>query len=75
MQFPAIPESHRLRRLEPPAGKVRMVLDTDTCNEVDDQLTWSVDRSRHFIRSASRLDRDGIFRDLFTKIGSFTGCR
>ena len=35
---------------------------------VTDQLTWSVDRSRHFIRSAFRLDRDAIFRDLFTKL-------
>ena len=37
---------------------------------VTDQLTWSFDASRHFIRSAYRLDRDAIFRDFFTKIDS-----
>ncbi|TDF93276.1 nucleoside hydrolase [Paenibacillus piri] len=38
MNFPQITEEQRLRRLEPPAGKVRMVLDTDTYNEIDDQF-------------------------------------
>lgn len=33
-----------------------------------DQLTWSFDRSRHFIRSATHVKRDPIFRDLFTKL-------
>ena len=33
-----------------------------------DNLTWSVDNSRHFIRSVYMLDRDKIFRDLFSKI-------
>lgn len=36
--FPEIPEPVRLRMLQPPEGKVRMVLDTDTYNEVDDQF-------------------------------------
>lgn len=35
--FPGLDESFRLKRLEPPKGKVRMVLDTDTYNEIDDQ--------------------------------------
>jgi purine nucleosidase len=35
---------------------------------VTDQVTWSVDQSRHFIRSAYKLDRDLIFRDLFDKV-------
>ena len=39
---------------------------------VTSRLTWSVDRSRHFIRSAYRLDRDAIFRDLFTKLADFS---
>ncbi len=38
MEFPQIPEAVRLARLQPPAGKVRMVLDTDTYNEIDDQF-------------------------------------
>ncbi|MGQ9683959.1 MAG: nucleoside hydrolase [Anaerolineae bacterium] len=35
---------------------------------VTDQLTWSFDNSRHLIRSARYIDRDPIFRDLFTKL-------
>jgi inosine-uridine nucleoside N-ribohydrolase len=33
-----------------------------------DSCTWSVDHRRHFIRTASFLHRDPIFRDLFNKI-------
>lgn len=33
-----------------------------------DQVTYSVDQSRHFIRMANSLNRDAIFRDLFTKL-------
>ena len=33
-----------------------------------DQVTYSVDRSRHFIRMATSIDRDAIFRDLFLKL-------
>lgn len=36
--FPQLSDSFRLARLQPPTGKVRMVLDTDTYNEVDDQF-------------------------------------
>lgn len=36
--YPKIDESVRIKRLTPPTGKVRMVLDTDTYNEVDDQF-------------------------------------
>ena len=38
MQFPTLSEAERISRLEPPTGKVQMVLDTDTYNEVDDQF-------------------------------------
>lgn len=38
MTFPAVSDAERLKRLEPPTGSVRMVLDTDTFNEVDDQF-------------------------------------
>jgi inosine-uridine nucleoside N-ribohydrolase len=38
MTFPTLSETERLIRLAPPEGKVRMVLDTDTYNEVDDQF-------------------------------------
>ena len=36
--FPTLADDIRLKRLEPPTGSVRMVLDTDTFNEVDDQF-------------------------------------
>lgn len=36
--FPKIPEGTRLQRLQPPKGKIHMVLDTDTYNEIDDQF-------------------------------------
>ena len=36
--YPALDETFRLKQLEPPSGKVRMVLDTDTYNEIDDQF-------------------------------------
>ena len=38
MNFPELTESLRLERLQPPTGKIRMVLDTDTYNEIDDQF-------------------------------------
>ena len=38
MNFPKISDAVRLERLRPPAGRVRMVLDTDTYNETDDQF-------------------------------------
>lgn len=37
-EYPALAETFRLKQLEPPSGKVRMVLDTDTYNEIDDQF-------------------------------------
>jgi hypothetical protein len=38
MSFPTLSNELLLRRLEPPTGQVRMVLDTDTYNEIDDQF-------------------------------------
>lgn len=35
-----------------------------------DQVTYSTDRSRHFIRMATSVNRDAIFRDLFRKLAS-----
>jgi inosine-uridine nucleoside N-ribohydrolase len=33
-----------------------------------DQVTWSEDRSRHFIRVVNYVRRDPIFRDVFTRL-------
>jgi len=38
-----------------------------------DQVTWSVDASRHLIRAANFVHRDPIFRDLFGKIRAYGG--
>jgi hypothetical protein len=38
-------------------------------------LTWSFDPSRHLIRCAYYVERDPIFRDLFTKLTRFTDMR
>lgn len=38
MKFPILTEEFRLKRLQHPEGKLHMVLDTDTFNEVDDQF-------------------------------------
>ena len=38
MKYPKLSPEEMRKRLEPPKGKVRMVLDTDTYNEVDDQF-------------------------------------
>ena len=54
--FPQIPEATRIRRLEPPAGKVRMVLDTDTYNEVDDQFALA-----YALLSPDRLAVEAIY--------------
>ncbi len=35
-----------------------------------DQGTWSFDDSRHFIRSAYQVNRDAIFRDVFSKLAA-----
>ena len=41
MNFPQISEAVRLERLQPPRGKVRIVLDSDTYHEIDAQFAVS----------------------------------
>lgn len=38
MKFPTLSQEQLRKRLTPPSGKVRAVIDTDTYNEVDDQF-------------------------------------
>jgi len=38
MAFPQLEEAFRIERLTPPTGRVSLVLDTDTANEIDDQF-------------------------------------
>jgi purine nucleosidase len=56
MDFPHITEAVRVQRLEPPAGKIRMVLDTDTYNEIDDQFAVT-----HALLSPERLQVEAIY--------------
>ncbi len=56
MNFPKIPESKRIERLQPPVGKVRMVLDTDTYNEIDDQFALT-----HAMLSPDQLQVEAIY--------------
>ena len=43
-KFPVIPEDEMRRLLEPPVGPVRLVIDTDANNEIDDQqaIAWAL---------------------------------
>jgi len=56
MNFPKISNSIRLNRLQPPDGKVRMVIDTDTYNEIDDQFAIV-----HALLSPEKLSVEGIY--------------
>ncbi|MBT4608708.1 MAG: nucleoside hydrolase [Gemmatimonadetes bacterium] len=56
MSFPTLDESLRQQRLQPPTGKVSLVLDTDTYNEIDDQFAVA-----HALLSPDRLDVEAIY--------------
>jgi purine nucleosidase len=56
MDFPALSPAFRLDRLQPPSGKVRMVLDTDTYNEIDDQFALV-----HALLSPDSMDVEAIY--------------
>ena len=56
MNFPTISDTLRLERLSPPTGKVHMVLDTDTYNEVDDQFAVV-----HALLSPEKITVDALY--------------
>ena len=56
MNFPTLSDALRLERLQPPGGPVRMVLDTDTYNEVDDQFAVV-----HALLSPDRLSVEALY--------------
>ena len=56
MDFPIISNSTRLERLQPPKGKVRTIIDTDTYNEIDDQFAIV-----HALLSPENLCVEGIY--------------
>lgn len=56
MKFPTLSETERLEMLQPPVGRVRMVLDTDTYNEIDDQFAVV-----HAMLSPEQLNVEAIY--------------
>lgn len=56
MVFPELDNTRRVSLLSPPKGRVRMVLDTDTYNEVDDQFAVV-----HSILTPEKLDLRAIY--------------
>jgi purine nucleosidase len=56
LSMPKLAEAFRLERLQPPTRKVRMVLDTDTYNEVDDQFALV-----HALLSPERITVEAIY--------------
>jgi len=61
MSFQRLSSDMLQRRLEPPAGRVRMVLDTDTYNEIDDQFALV-----YALRSPERLTVEAVYAAPFT---------
>jgi inosine-uridine nucleoside N-ribohydrolase len=59
--FPEISEKDRVARLSPPEGKVRMVLDTDTYNEIDDQFAVV-----YALLSREKLDVEALYAAPFS---------
>ncbi len=56
MNFPILSESKRIEMLQPPEKRARMVLDTDTYNEIDDQFAVV-----HAILSPEQLNLEAIY--------------
>lgn len=56
MEFPMLQNEQLYKHLEPPKGKVRMVLDTDTYNEIDDQFALA-----YAMRSSEKLDVEAVY--------------
>lgn len=54
--FPVLDPALRIARLTPPTGRVRMVLDTDTYNEIDDQFALA-----HALLSPDKLTVEAIY--------------
>ncbi len=56
MKFPIISEIVRLERLQPPQTKIRLVIDSDTYNEIDDQFAIA-----YALLSSERFEVDAIY--------------
>ena len=56
MNFPKISDATRLEKLQPPDRKIRMAIDTDTYNEIDDQFAVV-----YSLLSPEKLSVEGIY--------------
>ncbi len=56
MTFPSIPDAVRITRLQAPSSRIRMVFDTDTYNEVDDQFAVA-----YALLAPERLNVEAIY--------------
>lgn len=63
--FPTLSDQQRLALLEPPLSRIRMVLDTDTYNEIDDQFALV-----HALLSPERVEVEAIYAAPFHNIRS-----
>lgn len=54
--YPKLDETFRINQLKPPTGKIRMILDTDTYNEVDDQFALS-----YAVLSPGKIDLQAVY--------------
>jgi purine nucleosidase len=61
--WPSLSEGKRLEMLQPPTGRARVVLDTDTFNEVDDQfaVAWA-------ILSPEQIDLEALYAAPFERL-------
>jgi len=59
--FPEVPAELRSRFLEPPTGRVRVVIDTDAANEIDDQfaIAWA-------LQSPDRLEIEAVLAEPYS---------
>src|SRR5512142_961764 len=61
LPFPTLAAEFRQQRLAYPPGKIRMVLDTDTYNEIDDQFALV-----YALLSPERLQVEAVYAAPFT---------
>ena len=61
MKFPVLTAQERAARLAPPTGKLRVVIDSDTYNEVDDQFAIA-----YALMSPERLNVEAVYAAPFS---------
>jgi len=61
MTYPTLSNDLLEQRLQPPSGQIRMVLDTDTYNEIDDQFAVV-----YALRSPEKLSVEALYAAPFT---------